>query len=244
MNADGIDVWDAQLESLDANYLTKLKRLSFLHGLHIYCLAIDNNFVHPDANKRNDEVERVRKCLKIAHGLGAKAMTIYSGGWGTLSFDELKNKNGIEPPLTGYTQDDAYDWVVDSIRKCIPLAEEYGIVMVLENHWGLTTKAEGVLRIVNSVNSDWLKACMDVGNFIINDQYEELERIAPYVALVHAKTYYGGGIWYDLDIDYKRIFQILNSVNYRGYITIEYEGKENYNTGIPKTIKLLETYLK
>jgi len=66
-----------------------------------------------------------------------------------------------------------------------------------------------------------------------------LEIIAPYTSFVQAKTYYGGGEWYTLDLDYKRIITILNKVNYQGYISLEFEGREDAATGVPKSIEML-----
>jgi sugar phosphate isomerase/epimerase len=79
---------------------------------------------------------------------------------------------------------------------------------------------------------------MDTGNFLENP-YDKLEMIAPYTSFVQAKTYYGGGEWYSLDLDYKRIIAILNKVNYQGYLSLEFEGKEDAATGVPKSIDML-----
>ena len=54
-----------------------------------------------------------------------------------------------------------------------------------------------------------------------------------------AKTYYGGGTWYTLDLDYDRIAAMLRRHDYRGYISLEYEGEEDYRTAIPKSLALL-----
>jgi hydroxypyruvate isomerase len=60
---------------------------------------------------------------------------------------------------------------------------------------------------------------------------------------VQAKTYYGGGEWYTLDLDYTRIAKILSDVGYTGYICSEYEGKENPDIAVPKSIALLRQTL-
>ena len=65
-----------------------------------------------------------------------------------------------------------------------------------------------VLRIVDAIDSPWLRVLLDTGNFL-EDPYDDLEALAPYTAYVQAKTYYGGGTWYTLDLDYRRIAQIL-----------------------------------
>jgi sugar phosphate isomerase/epimerase len=56
---------------------------------------------------------------------------------------------------------------------------------------------------------------------------------------VQAKTYYGGGEWYTLDLDYDRIARILADVNYSGYVSLEFEGREDADMGVPRSIALL-----
>ena len=139
------------------------------------------------------------------HSSGAPAVRLNSGRWNTIaSFDDLMKVKGAEPPIAGYTNDDAFKWVVESIRACLPQAEKMGVVLALENHWGLTTDVDMLLRIWREVNSPWLGINADTGNFP-GDPYEGLTKIAAHAAIVQAKTYYGGGEWYTLDLDYKRI---------------------------------------
>jgi L-ribulose-5-phosphate 3-epimerase len=81
---------------------------------------------------------------------------------------------------------------------------------------------------------------MDTGNFL-EAPYPALEQLAPHAVYVHAKTYYGGGEWYTLDLDYNRIAHILRSVGFHGYTSLEFEGKEDPETGVPKSIALLRS---
>jgi sugar phosphate isomerase/epimerase len=110
--------------------------------------------------------------------------------------------------------------------------------MGLENHWGLGREAIGVLKVINSVKSPWLKATLDTGNFLEN-MYEQMETLAPQAVLVQAKTYPGGGEWYSLDIDYERVAKLLRQQGYRGYISLEMEGKEPPATAVPASLMQL-----
>jgi sugar phosphate isomerase/epimerase len=56
---------------------------------------------------------------------------------------------------------------------------------------------------------------------------------------VQAKTYHGGGLWYTLELDYPRIAAMLRRHNYRGYISLEFEGHESWQTAIPKSLATL-----
>ena len=112
------------------------------------------------------------------------------------------------------------------------------MLLALENHWGLARTPEGLLRIVSAIQSPWLGVLMDTGNFL-EDPYPKLEMIAPRTVFVQAKTYFGGGEWYTLDLDYQRVAAILEKANYHGYVSLEFEGKEDPATGVPKSLALL-----
>ena len=166
-----------------------------------------------------------------------------TGRWNTIkSFDELMANKGIEPRLEGYSDDEGFKWVIDSLEQCIPRARDCGVTMGLENHWGLGRSAEGVMRIIDAINSPWLRATMDTGNFL-EDMYEQMQRLAPAAVLVQAKTYFGGGEWYSLDIDYTRVNKILSDAKFHGYVSLEFEGKEDAETGVPKSLALLRKAL-
>jgi len=145
---------------------------------------------------------------------------------------------GEEPPLPGYTDDDAFQWCIACIEQCLPHAEKAGVVMALENHWGLTTKPAGLLRIYNAIRSPWLGMNVDTGNFS-GDPYSQFEQLAPHATIVQAKTYYGGGEWYTLDLDYKRIAAILRKNGFKGWVSLEMEGKEPAETAVPKSLQVL-----
>ena len=95
-----------------------------------------------------------------------------------------------------------------------------------------------MLRILDAIKSPWLGGLMDTGNFL-EDPYPKLEMIAPKTVFVQAKTYFGGGEWYTLDLDYSKVATILRKVNYHGYISLEFEGKEPAEVGVPKSLELL-----
>ena len=54
-----------------------------------------------------------------------------------------------------------------------------------------------------------------------------------------AKTYYGGGEGYTLDLDYARIAKILSDAGYTGYCCLEFEGKENPDIAVPRSLEVL-----
>lgn len=242
MGFDGVELLLYQLEQnelLSHAKLMSYKRRALALGLPLIGMSTHQGFLTPDREIRKQNIDRTIGQIELAYKLGIPTMRVNTGRWGTSKdFDALMANRGIEPPLEGYTDEDGFPWVIDALEQCVVVAEKCGIVLGLENHWGLGLTPEGILRIINAVGSPWLQITADTGNFL-EEPYERLEQIAPRSILVQAKTYYGGGQWYSLDLDYQRIGQILRKQNYRGFISLEFEGMEDYKTAIPKSLELL-----
>lgn len=239
MGFDGVEILLVQMISEDNAYLQKLKRRAFHSGLDLMGFSTHQGFLSPEKEYRDENIKKTIHQIELAYKLGIPTMRLNTGRWGTTkSFDKLMENKGIEPRLEGYTDNDGFKWVIDSIEKCIPKAKECGVVLGLENHWGLGRTAEGVLRIVNAIDSPWLQVTADTGNFL-EDQYSQFDKIIPYAMLVQAKTYFGGGKWYTLDIDYDKVAGILKKHNYKGYISLEFEGQASPEIAIPKSLELL-----
>ena len=247
LEASGVDILHRQMDLDERGPLTtatraycqKLKRHAFRNGIDLICLSIHQDFVDPDPEARKKNVDHTLKCIELAYQLGVPCIRLNSGRWNTIaSFDDLMKARGEEPVLPGHSEDEGFKWCIDCIEQCLAKAAECGVILALENHWGLTRTPEGLLRILNAISSPWLGGLMDTGNFL-ESPYEKLALIAPKTIFVQAKTYFGGGEWYTLDLDYDRIAQILRKVNYSGYISLEFEGKENPNTAVAKSLALL-----
>lgn len=239
LGVSGVDVLHRQMDEETTAYCNKLKRHAFINGIDLIALSIHQDFVDPDAEYRKKQIAHTVHCLELAHQMGIPAIRLNSGRWNTIkTFDDLMAARGIEPIPNGVTLDEGFKWCIDSIEECLKVAEKLGVVLALENHWGLTNTPEGMLRLLNAIDSPWLGALMDTGNFLENP-YPKLEKIAPKTIFVQAKTYYGGGEWYTLDLDYKKVAKILADVNYRGYVSLEFEGKDPASSGVPKSIEML-----
>ncbi len=240
MGFDGVELLHVQMDGDSQAYLNQLKRKAFTLGLDLMGLSTHQTFVSPDEAVRKKNIEHTTKCLEIAYQLGIPTIRVNTGRWGTSkNFDDLMANKGIEPRLEGFTDDEGFKWVIDSYQILAKKAEELGIMMGLENHWGLGRTAAGVLRVVNEVNSPWLQVTLDTGNFLEN-MYEQIEALVSRTVLVQAKTYFGGGTWYTLDIDYPKVATLLRKHGYRGYVSLEFEGKEDYKIAVPQSLAMLK----
>ena len=239
MGFDGVEILHRQMEDESNETLQKLKRRAFTLGLDLCGFSTHQGFLSPDAAERQRNVDHTIHCIELAYRLGIPTVRVNTGTWGTSKdFDELMRNRGLETPREGYTDDDGFDWVIDSLANCLEAAERCGVLLGLENHWGLGRTPEGVLRIVEALASPWLQVTLDSGNFL-EDPYDKLEMLAPKTVYVQAKTYYGGGLWYTLDLDYDRIASMLHRHGYAGYVSLEFEGKEDPDTAVRKSLALL-----
>lgn len=247
LGVEGVDILHRQMDIEELGpltpqvhaYCTKLKRQAFRAGVDLICLSIHQDFVSPNPAERHKWIAHTEKCIEIAYALGIPCIRLNSGRWKTIKdFDELMKARGEEPVLPGYKEDDGFKWCADSIQKCVELADQRGVLLALENHWGLTRTPEGLNRLLDAVPSQWLGALIDTGNFL-EDPYDKIAAVAKRAVFVQAKTYEGGGEWYTLDLDYKRIAKILREAGYTGYVSLEMEGKEDPKTAVPKSIARL-----
>jgi len=242
MGFDGVEILHRQMDDESSGGLQKLKRHAFVNGLALMGFSTHQGFLSPSKDERQKNVDHTVKCIEMAYALGIPTMRVNTGTWKTSkNFDELMKNRGVEPPIDGYTDEDGFGWVVDGLGQCLKAAEKCGVLLGLENHWGLGRTPEGVLRVVDALKSPWLQVTLDTGNFL-EDPYDRLEKLAPKAILVQAKTYHGGGLWYTLDLDYERIAALLRKHAYRGWVSLEFEGKEDPKTAIPKSLATLQKH--
>jgi L-ribulose-5-phosphate 3-epimerase len=226
---DGVELLQMQLPDTSPPALREIKRRAFTLGLPLMGYSTHQGFVSPEAQKRTDNILKTTQFLEEAYDLGTSK-----------DFDELMKNRGLEPRLEGYTDDEGFKWVIDSFARLVPEAEKRGVIMGLENHWGLGLTPEGVLRIVDAIKSPWLQVTLDTGNFL-EEPYPKLAMLAPHTVLLQAKTYFGGGEWYTLELDYQAIADIMRKAGYRGWISLEYEGKDPVIPSIKKSLELLRS---
>ena len=212
LGLDGVELTLYWLPSEEPAYFRKLKRLALSRGLPMSCAGISTNFCNPDPPEREKAVRSVEKGLNIAQELSAPCLRVFAG---------------YVPE--GYTVAEATEWTVQSLRKCAHVAENIGIVVAVENHGGVTAKADNVIRIVERVDSPWVRLNLDLGNYR-ESTYEEIGKTVPYAVHLHAKV----SVARDGKLDYRKIKAILERGGYNGFLSIEYEEKEDSKTGVPE----------
>ncbi len=198
-------------------YLRHLKHLAFRLGLDISGTAVGNDFCHPPGARRDGQIAHVKQWIDWAEILGAPVIRIFSGN-----------------PQGGQAVDEAHRLAVEAIEECCDYAGRHGVFLALENHGGLTTKVDGMLRLVHDVKSAWFGVNFDSGNFHSEDLYGDLAKIAPYTLNAQIKVTVSGPDGKRVPSDFRRLAQILTDAGYRGYIVLEYEENEDPRVACPR----------
>lgn len=237
---DGVEILHRQMESEDISYMNKLKRLAFDAGLALPMLSIHQSFVKPSYDDRKKDIEHTKRCIQLAVQMGIPCIRMNTGSWGTGRSAPDYYKTGKETPLTGYTDEDAIKWCIDGMAECLIEAEKAGVILAIENHWGLSSNIDYLERIYLALkDSPSMGLNLDTGNYV-GDPYPQFERLVGNADIIQAKTYYGGGHYYDLDLDYPRIGKIARDKGFKGYVSLEMEGKEDPDIAVPKSFAVLQ----
>ena len=224
LNMDGVELTAYYFpQPVTAAEIHKIARRAFLLGFEVTGAAVGNSFCFPPGPDRDKNVTLVKQWLDYAVDMGARNLRVFAGA-----------------PPAGVTQEQGRQWVIECLVECLPRAEERGVILALENHWGVTANAAGTLAILNALPSDWLGLKLDTGNFQTADPYSDLTQAAKYAVSTHIKTdILPGGRKEAADL--ARVLSILRSVHYRGYLLLEYEADEDPNVAIPETIAALQS---
>ena len=129
----------------------------------------------------------------------------------------------------------------DACLVCLDYAAKRGVFLAIENHGGITARAATLKKICDTVGPHpWFGVNLDTGNFR-TDPYGDMRLVAPYAVNVQVKDWVtapdGKTI---LEADLAKVVKMLRDVNYRGYLVLEYEGKEDPMTGVPCWIEKLK----
>ena len=208
--------------------------------------TIGANFVQPDAAAVAKEIERVKKEVEIAAKLGVTRMR-HDCGWRP------------QPECTYENFNREVEIFADACGQIADKAKTYGIVTSIENHGFYVQGSERVQRVILAVNRDNFRTTLDVGNFLCVDEDPEcavLNNIG-YASMIHFKDfhirrhvtdpagfiktlhgrYIRGAVTGDGDVDLPAICKIIKNSGYDGYLSIEYEGREECKFACTRAIK-------
>jgi sugar phosphate isomerase/epimerase len=215
---DGLHLTGCDLESKDEKRLHEVRAAAEEHGLYLeYNFSLDEEF-DPRLT------DTIQGGLRIAHALGADI--------GKVSLDIRRPR-----PLYGSCFHPEVMrqlcTVYDEIMAALPLVEETGVKLALENH--TETFADEILWLIDRINHPMIGACVDTVNSmgVLESPMDAVEKLAPYAFVNHFCDHkldrdqfgirFHGVALGDGDIDCVKVFNKIREVSPTDRITFEVE---------------------
>ena len=189
----------------------KTVRKLFEMKLQIPCIDTICNLA--DASKEEDNIKEIEACIDIASNLKIPYIRIYAS---EKEYTEEKNQN-----------------VANIITKVLPLAEEKNVCLLLETS-GIYADTSKLRAILESFASDTLGALWDMYSpyFVCDEQPDTtIKNLGAYIKHVHIKDAVKtpDGTEFCLmgegEAPIEQMMQALRSVNYDGFISLEWDPK-------------------
>jgi sugar phosphate isomerase/epimerase len=225
-------------------------------SLEMPAFAVGNNFAHDSAALREQQIDAVKRGIDTAAALEVRYLRIFGGSVKADPTGQHHDpKWGVSASAVpaGLTHDQILDMVVECLRPCVRYAERKNIVLAIENHGGVPGTSGEVIRVIEAVNSPYLRALLDFGNFLQLDQdpLEAIRGLAPYTVHAHFKDVKKvppgtpesfapvrgdfallGCLLGEGDVDVRGGIQILRAAGYDGYLTLEFEAPSDEKDGV------------
>jgi len=216
LGLDAVELTQYYFPAETDEYLNYLKREVFVRGLAVSGTAVGGNFANEDAEKRRSQIEHVKDWLVKSQKLGSTCLRVFAG----------HQPEGVD-------LETARSWVIDGLAECSEVAARCGVILGLETHGGMTGDADGVLALLEPFQDNpWVGLNLDFGN-LTGDIYGQYEKLAPQAVTTHVKVTVRQGEEREV-VDYRRVIRIMRAAGFDGYMSIEFEEREDPIVGVDR----------
>ena len=149
---------------LDRDDRRRLRDVAAEAGVELCAVSPNCDLSSPVPVQREAMILYVRECIKLASDVGSPICKIFAA-WrgitchdGLATYDETYGYNQY-----GFWKEDRRGFVVESMRELCKVAEDYGVVLAMQNHGpDVVNRYQDVLSLIKEVGSPAFKACMDI----------------------------------------------------------------------------------
>ena len=227
-----------------------IKEAVVKHGLVLSGLSLGNNFCPDDSGEFQSQVENVKEWIRVAAEVNAPVSRIFGG---TLP----SGKRG-DPDARA----ECRGRIIKGLTAVMPEAEKREVVLALENHGSFPCTGEEQVGIIEKINSPFLKATIDIGNYMDNEwSGQESHRgtrvAAKYAAYVHFKDFKkvpdtespwgwkcAACVIGEGDVDLRACLEALRDAGYDGFVALEYEGPEDEESATPRSVEFMKRVME
>lgn len=227
--------WHANPKASDEE-IGRLKEMLAGKGLTIVAVSPATDYLKFTPEEQREQIEHTKANVALAVKLGAPVVRIFAGG----AIPE------------GRTWDECVRVVADQLRECARYAEEHGVKLGVESHGKFGTDLNALAAIIERVDSPALGLTLDTANFFVNgvDPVEAARRLSGKIFHTHLKDAkkfpngsHKGTALGEGDVPIREVVEELKRQGYEGWFCIEYEGEEDPDIGLRKSVEFLKGLL-
>ena len=224
LKVTAVDMTAYYFRSTHPAYLASLRHLAYKNGVAFSGAACGVRMVQAQAAQRRAALEQIRHWIDVTDQLGAPHLRVFAGRL---------------PP--GATEREAIGWVVETMRAACDYAGARGIMVGIEDHGGITQRADVCLELMHRIGSPWAGINLDITHFLpsAGDRYRQIAECVPYATNTHIRDEFDDKEPIDMD----RVWEIFVRGGFKGYTSVEYEKDLAHNedpiTGVPKLVALV-----
>jgi sugar phosphate isomerase/epimerase len=223
-----VELLSYHFPSTDAAYLRELRAAVEKAGSHVINIPGDGraSVYDPFAQKRQEAIAYGKKWIDIAVALGSPSVRLH-----------IEGVKGIAPNAGR---------AAESLKQVVAYGAQRNVIVTLENDDLETEDAFFLVRVIDDVGNPYLRALPDFANSMLSGNaafnYDALALMFRHAYnIAHMKDSEVGENDRLYTVDVGRIFKIAEAAGYRGYYSLEWEGRGGAYEG---TSKLLAESLK
>lgn len=209
----GVEFVNQLWEAPTQGYLTRLKnnmKKFDVQGVLIMCDA-EGMMGHSVKAERLKAADNHRKWVDYAAELGCHSIRT--------------NMYPDKAPTTAGEIDEFLKCCSESFTRLCDYAKESRINVIIENHGGISSNPDVVVRLMKMVGLANFGTLPDFGNFPKEtDKYEAVGKMMPYAKGVSFKCHDFGPDGKESLMDMDRMMKVVLDAGYKGWVGIEYEG--------------------
>jgi fatty-acyl-CoA synthase len=233
----GDDIFAVKAQPFTENMLPHtIKKLASLR-LEIPCLSSGCCLKYPD--REDENVKEITQYINLAKSLNTPYIRILAD---------------LKPQPDGEVDDGV---VLKALRRIIPVAEENGVVLLLETN-GVYSDTLRLRNLLDLAASDYVAALWDIHHpyrFAKETPGKTVQNLGAYIRYVHVKDSIveSGEIKYRMmgegDLPFHDMMLALRSINYEGYISLEWVKRwasDLHDAGIvfPQFVHFMSRYIE
>ena len=229
-NVNKIEPWSRHFPSTDAKYLKDFRRAVENAGAAIVNITVSgkDSAYSADRGEREKAIANCKNWVDTAVALGSPSI-----------------RTGVAPVKDAKPN---VERLAESLKQIAEYASANNIVVHLENDDPVSEDPYFLVRVIEQVNSPWIRTLPDFGNTLDghdeNYAYPAIDAMFECAyAICHVKDTIGTEQGKVVPVDLARTFGILRRHSYKGYCSMEYDAPGDPYKATASLIDTTITYL-